>query len=293
MLQTNEQNLVEMSVQGQPMYPKFFGWEATHQGQNLFLPSVGGIVYNVKVGDSVYDLVGDHIEPCVTATASRDKPKDNPNRSFNAYACIGNQARLVSGDAKGATGIVTGHHGGVEHVMVDFADDTLDQLTHDDKFIIRCYGMGLALTNYPEISLYGLAPTLLHKMNIEKTNKGLCVPVTATIPAVLMGSGLGSYSPFTGDYDMQTSDKQTLKEHQLENLKLGDIVAIDDYQTHYGYSYSKNAISIGVVVHADSVLAGHGPGIQIVMTASSKELLATQLAKEANIGNYLGIGRWR
>ena len=33
--------------------------------------------------------------------------------------------RVVSGDAKGAIGVVTGKHGGVNHVLIDFAQADL------------------------------------------------------------------------------------------------------------------------------------------------------------------------
>ena len=34
-------------------------------------------------------------------------------------------------------GVVTGMHGGIEHVLVDFADADLDRLCIDDKIQIR------------------------------------------------------------------------------------------------------------------------------------------------------------
>ena len=43
------------------------------------------------------------------------------NSSLNVLACVGNEARVISGAAKGAKGTVCGTHGGVEHVIVDFA----------------------------------------------------------------------------------------------------------------------------------------------------------------------------
>ena len=49
--------------------------------------------------------------------------------------------------------MVTGHHGGVEHVIADFDDETLGKLTQDDKILIRAYGQGLSLTDYPEIKV--------------------------------------------------------------------------------------------------------------------------------------------
>jgi hypothetical protein len=61
----------------------------------------------------------------------------------------------------------------------------------------------------------------------------------------------------------------------------------------YGYSYREGAMSIGVIVHADSPVAGHGPGVQVVLTTSRKGLLQPVCAAGANIGRYLRMGRWR
>ncbi len=77
----------------------------------------------MKVGDSAYGWAGDHIEPGVTM-----KNKDTrENAALNIFSCIGNEARIVSGEAKGEKGFVTGSHGGVEHVMVYFEQSVLEK----------------------------------------------------------------------------------------------------------------------------------------------------------------------
>ena len=35
-------------------------------------------------------------------------------------SCIGNEAKVVSGAAKGKKGIITGKHGGCNHIIIDF-----------------------------------------------------------------------------------------------------------------------------------------------------------------------------
>ena len=294
-IRTNQKELVEMAVQGQVMYPRFFGWEIGHDGTKHTVPSVGGIVYNVKIGDPVYGLIGDHVEPCVTATASSSNVKSNPNTGFNVYSCIGNTATVISGKAKGGKGQVTGHHGGVEHVMIDFPQSTLEKMDHDSKILIRTIGLGLKLIDYPDVRVLSLDPKLLKAMPISENKKdgSITVPVAGTVPAYLMGSGLGSGQPYMGDYDIQTSDRDSLKKLGLEKLRFGDLVAIEDHQCHYGYAYKKGARTIGVVVHGDSYLAGHGPGVQVIMTCNETNRLQIKKSKEANIGHYLKIGRWR
>src|SRR3989338_4009837 len=169
MLRTNENQLVQFALQGSIIPPLCFGWEVTRRGEGKIFPSVGGITYNVKIGDSVFGFEADHVEPGVSCIAGgfNDRRTANPNLSFNAYTCIGNVATLVSGAAKGKMGTVTGHHGGVEHVLIDFSDAVLRKLTYDDKILIRGVGQGLKLLDYPEITVTGLDPKLLKKIPIR------------------------------------------------------------------------------------------------------------------------------
>ncbi|MBI5756076.1 MAG: DUF4438 domain-containing protein [Nitrospirae bacterium] len=292
-IRINEDRLIKFAVQGGVVYPKCYGWELTSRGESLLLPSVGGITYNVKVGDPVFGLAGDHIEPCVSLSSDPKEPNKDPNRAFNTFSCIGNEAIVISGDAKGARGVVTGHHGGVEHVIADFDDAALEKFTQDDKALIRAYGQGLSLIDYPEIKIFSLDPAVLKKMGIVAAADGkIDVPVTAIVPGMLMGSGLGHNDVYKGDYDIQTSDSEAIKKYKLDRLRLGDFVAIQDHDSSYGWTYRKGAVTVGIVIHTDSHLAGHGPGVQTIMT-SCKGLIAPRIEPDANLGIYLKIGRWR
>jgi hypothetical protein len=302
MLKTNEDKLVELSMQCKPGPPRIRpGWKVDHEGKPFILPSIGGITLNIQVGDSAFGLAGDHIEPGVSCSANSEKPFEFPNNSLQLLSCIGNEAIIVSGDAKGEKGVVAGHHGGSEHVIVDFPKKILKQLTYDDKIMIRTRGQGLRLIDYPDIKLYNLDPDLLKKMKIKQTKgkklkgqiKGLIkVPVTTIVPAQCMGSGLGSAHVAAGDYDIMTSDPDTVKEYKLDKLKFGDFVALLDHDNSYGRSFLKGAISIGVVVHSDCLLAGHGPGVSTLMTCS-KPLIKPILDADANIADLLNIGTKR
>ena len=294
MLKTNETKLVQFGLQGSIIPPLCFGWEVTRRGEGKVFPSVGGITYNVKIGDSVFGFEADHVEPGISCIAGgfNDRRTANPNLSFNAFSCIGNEATILSGNAKGKKGTVTGHHGGVEHVLIDFPQAVLDKLSYDDKILIRGVGQGLKLIDYPEITVTGLDPKLLKKLPIRSAKKSLQVPVVAMVPAELMGSGLGHNDSFKGDYDIQTSDPSVLKKYRLEALRFGDFVAIIDHESTYGWSYKKGAVSIAVVVHGNSFLAGHGPGVQTVMT-SREGRIEPVLNPRANLGHYLKIGRMK
>jgi hypothetical protein len=165
-----------------------------------------------------------------------------------------------------------------------------DKLTYNDTIIIRAKGQGLELLDYPEIKLFNLDPTLLRKMKIKKSGKTkLEVPVTTVVPAACMGSGLGSQHTAAGDYDIMTSDPDSVKNYQLDRIRFGDLVALIDHDNRYGRAYRKGAVSIGIIVHSDCRRAGHGPGVSTLLTCGTS-LLKPVIDPSANIANYLKIG---
>jgi len=293
LLKTNKEKLIQFALQGTIQHPKSYGWELGRDGKSYMLPTVGGITYNIQIGDSVYGWEGDHIEPGASVTNDPQKLTQDPNRSLNSFSCLGNQVTVLTGTAKGKQGTVIGHHGGVEHVLVDFNEAVLAKLSYDDKILIRAHGQGLKLLDYPGISIFSLSPPLFEKLDITPLPGGkLSVPVAGIVPGAIMGSGLGHSDIFKGDYDIQSSDRAMLKEHGLDKLRFGDLVGIQDHDSSYGWCYRKGAVSLGVVVHGDSYLAGHGPGVQTILT-SPEGLLVPKFSPRANIGSYLKLGRFR
>jgi len=291
MLRTNEKTIVEFLLQCQPGPPKTRGtWNVDHRGTPFILPSIGGITTNIQVGDPASGWAGDHVEPGVSCIVDTKKPFEHPNTSLQLFSCVGNQAKVISGEAKGATGYVIGHHGGSEHVIVDFPREVKEQLTYDDKIIIVARGQGLKLLDYPDIVLFNLDPTLLAKIKIEPSGETkLQVPVTTMVPATCLGSGIGSAHVAAGDYDIVTSDPESVKEYQLDKIRFGDFVALMDHDNRYGRAYRQGAVTIGVVVHSDCLLAGHGPGVTTIMTCETS-LIEPLIDPRANIADLLGIG---
>lgn len=284
-LQDNRERLVIQSVMGRIHHPTIGRsgvLKLGHDGKNLALPSVGGITYNVKLGDSVFDKVCDHVEPGVSIS----NPNDRENEALVMLTCIGNRATVVSGEAKGAKGFVTGFHGGIEHTILWFSEEDMEKMLPEDRILIKAYGQGLALTDFPDILLTGIDPALLDRMQLSIVDGKLIVPVAAQIPAHLMGAGQGMGSGHTGDYDLMTADWAEIEKHGLDRLRYGDIVLLQNCDNSFGRGYLGGAVSIGVVVHSDCTIMGHGPGITTLMTCKTPQILGV-LDDKANLAHYL------
>ncbi|MCL2285356.1 MAG: DUF4438 domain-containing protein [Firmicutes bacterium] len=282
MLKTNKDRLPIVSVSGVVWHPKGGGaGRISVDGDVMWITGTGGIAYNVKIGDCCMSWVADHLEPGVT-TRNKD---DDCNQAYNMLSCIGNEATVRSGDAKGATGVVTGKHGGCEHLMIHFADDVLQKLDTEDKITVKATGQGMELLDYPDIKLRNVSPTLLEKMNITEADDKLKVGVAKIVPADIMGSGLGSVGTARGDYDITLFCDEMMKKYDLADLRFGDIVAIENADTRYGRSYRTGACTIGVVIHGNCIIAGHGPGVTTLLT-SKYPLIEPFIDKDANLATY-------
>lgn len=282
-MKTNKDKLVQLSLVGVIHAPTLLApYIVTNQGAPKVLPSVGGIVYNFEIGDHCMDLAGDHIEPGVSLFAENALE----SRALNTLACVGNPARVVSGDAKEAKGFVTGMHGGIEHVICYFKKEDLEKMVPGDKILIQSMGQGLTLEDYPDVVIQSIDPELFEKLHIEEKEGKLEVGVKAIVPAHLMGSGLGSASGYSGDYDIMSGDLEALKEHGLEDLAFGDFVFLQDCDNTFGRQYLKGAGTLGVIIHSNCVLSGHGPGVTTLMTCKSGKLLP-KIDPQANLKNLL------
>ena len=281
MLRTNVDKLPILSVAGVVWHPKFGSRTRINvDGMTYLLPSVGAITYNVKIGDSCIDWAADHLEPGVST-----RHKDNEhNESYLMLSCIGNEATVKSGDAKGEKGFVTGKHGGCNHVMIHFPQETLEKLNIDDNIGVKAVGQGLALLDYPDIVLRNMSPVLLEKMNIKEEGGKLKIGVAKIAPAAIMGSGLGAGNSLS-DYDITMFDEGIVDKYGLKDLRFGDIVALENADSRFGYSYRTGACSIGVVVHGNCYGSGHGPGVTTLIT-SKLPMIEPFIDKGANLADY-------
>lgn len=277
-LSTNHRDLVMVSVLGQIANPVAAAnpYRIGHDGLARILPGTGGIVINQRIGDRCIGLMADHIEPGVALHNNQREvigSRRGPNLAMLTYACVGNRARVISGPCTGQLGLVTGKHGGVDHVLVDFPGPVLLRLQIGDRIQIYSCGLGLRLLDYPDVSLSNCSPSLLRRLGILEQNGRLVIPVTHSIPAAAMGSGLGKNNPWRGDTDIQLSDPVLRRRHRLGSLRFGDIVAICDGDARFGPSRRSGRVSIGVIVHGDSTVSGHGPGVSMLFTGPARRLL--------------------
>jgi hypothetical protein len=174
MLETNVEKLIKISVMGEIASPTIRSvYNVSATGKPLVLPGVGGITYNLRVGDSACGWEADHVEPGVSVENKENDARSGraANTAFNVLSCVGNQATVASGEAKGAKGVVTGKHGGIEHVLVDFPVEVLERLMLGDRILVKAYGTGLKLLDFPTIKVFNIDPFLFEHGTCNLTVK--------------------------------------------------------------------------------------------------------------------------
>lgn len=292
MLRTNADKLVKISVMGEVASPVIGKsvYRVSPVGTPTILPGVGGITYNLRVGDLACGWEADHVEPCVSVENKENDPRygQGANVAFNLFSCIGNEAIVVTGDGKGSKGVVTGKHGGIEHVLVDLQPEALEKLVLGDKILLKAFGVGLKLIDFDDVKVINMDPSFLEALDPKPNGEKLEVPVTHLIPAAIMGSGLGASQTLSGDYDIQFFDEKVVEQYGLNDLRLGDLVAIIDSDHSFGRIYRRGAISVGIVVHTNCVTAGHGPGVTSLMTSPSGKIIP-KIDSKANIACLLKL----
>jgi hypothetical protein len=286
-MRTNKDTLITTAVQGvvQPARSGR-GYSTSYDGTPKMLLGMASINYTVSLLDLAYGWAqADHVEPDVTIQG-RDKPRAS-DCALAILACIGNEARVVSGEAKGSKGIYIGRHAGSDD-LVWFPDDVVEKLALNDEIQVKARGVGLEIDGFEDVRVNKTSPELLENLGIAIEGGELVVPIVMEVPGHIMGSGMGGSFLEPVDYDIQTTCPEIVEEYGLKKLRLGDVVAIRDHYDYYGRGRYKGAITIGVVIHGWSDLAGHGPGVNPILSALPGKV-KTKLDTNANIAYYLGI----
>lgn len=285
----NERDLVSVSVGGAIVYPQLPGLPAepyrlSADGKPFLLPAWGGIVYNVSVGDSAYGWAADCIHPGVSIKGGDDVK----NRGLQIFACLGNTAIVMTGQAQGEKGVVTGKSGRFsEQLIVHFPKAVRHKMAIGDQILVRSVGTGIEFEGHSDVSAKGLGPELLKVLPQRSTNGVLEIGVVARVPAHLVGAGAGLTSE-GGSLHIQTTDRAAVAEAGLDKLRLGDVVAVENTDSRYNHGYLRGALSIGVVGQTDGPRAGYGPGLSIIMTAPKGKLGAFD-APGTNLKSLLSL----
>ena len=173
-LRSNGDHLVTVSAMGQIASPGFPGlpalpYQLSAEGQPFLLPAFGGIVYNVSVGDPAFGWLADCVHPGVSIALA----DDNGNRGLNILSCVGNVGVVMSGGAQGARGVVTGKSGRfADQVILHFPRAVREQMAIGDKIVVRTQGVGLQLTDHPDVKLKSCAPGLLDSLEVTSDDAG-------------------------------------------------------------------------------------------------------------------------
>ena len=89
-----------------------------------------------------------------------------------------------------------------------------------------------------------------------------------------------------GDWDITTGDKKLIKKYQIDKLKLGDLVYLENCDNTYGREYITGAGSIGIIVHSDCIKMGHGPGVTTILSSKNSEIIPI-INPSANIAKFI------
>lgn len=293
MIRTNLEKLVDLAVGGTAGHPVSCdsGGRTAWDGGSLPAVAFSGINYTVKTGDPAFDWAGAHeVEPGVAVKNACASSSEG----LLALACVGNEAVIVSAalegkDVKiaGTPGVVTGKVGS-GRVLVYFPKRIVERLAVGDRIQIRASGRGLQLLDYPDIRVMNLGPRLLKALNPSEKGGKVRIPVAKVIPGKLLGNGIGVADPWTGDIDIQSTSPEAVREHSLDQLRLGDLVAIADQDCSHGPRWQAGATTVAVVVHGAGRKSGHGPGVNILLT-SPKATIEPIITRKANLAELMGL----
>ena len=293
MIKTNLEKLVDLAVSGTAGHPASCdSGEKTAFDGGPFIPvGFSGINFTVKVGDSAFDWAGAH-EVAPGVAVKNCCPESN--EALLALSCIGNEAVIVQAkmegkDAKlqGTPGIVTGKLS-AGRVVIYFPRRVVERITVGDQIQIRASGAGLQLLDYPDVRVTNVGPRLLKALNPSEKSGKVRIPVAKVIPGKLMGAGVGRTNTRTFEYDIQSTSPEAVKEFSLDQLRLGDLVAIADTDCTHGPRWQQGATTVAVVVHGSSRLSGHGPGVNILIT-SPRATIEPIITRKANLAELMGL----
>ena len=279
---TNAARLVRQVLTGEvwPPLADRHAYRVGPDGQPFLLPGMGGVTLDVHCGDPATGYASDHLEP----GASIRHRDPGANMALQFLTCVGNQVRVVSGPAAGATGHVIGQHA---YVLADFTGPAAE-LTTGDAVTVLAVGQGLVLPEHPQVVVKNCDPGLLAAMPGGTRPDGrLEVHVAARVPAEAIGAGAGMASEYAntdlmGAYAGLGADLSL----GLEGLRIGDLVALADADHRYGRGYRPDHLTIGVISTGQCMMFGHGPGPSTLMSGPASAFCLVDDV-DANLARWL------
>ena len=261
---------VAVNLLGVVEHPALDGgpWRIDRDGTPYVPLGDGGIVLDLQLGDPVFGLAGDHAAP----GACLVHPDAAARHALASYACIGNTARVRTGRAAGARGVVLGQRGEEGRVIVGFGQEDLARMRPSDQVAVRAFGQGMRPEGLrPDVMVMNLDPDVLALLPVavpDRHDAAVTVGVRMTVPSKLAGNGIGR--PAAGwDLDLQLPPPGP---DGAGDLLLGDLVAVTDLDARWNMGYRRDWVTVGVAVHGGSPLPGHGPGITPVLTGPAGAL---------------------
>jgi hypothetical protein len=280
---TNAARLVRQVLTGEvwPPLADRHAYRVGPDGQPFLLPGMGGVTLDVHCGDPATGYASDHLEP----GASIRHRDPGANMALQFLTCVGNQVRVASGPAAGATGHVIGQHA---YVLADFTGPAAAELTTGDAVTVLAVGQGLVLPEHPQVVVKNCDPGLLAAMPGGTRPDGrLEVHVAARVPAEAIGAGAGMASEYAntdlmGAYAGLGADLSL----GLEGLRIGDLVALADADHRYGRGYRPDYLTVGVISTGQCMMFGHGPGPSTLMSGPASAFCLVDDC-DANLARWL------
>lgn len=243
----------------------------------------GGIVLGVDLGDGVFAKDADHAAPGVCLV----HPDPAARLALAAQACIGNAVEVLSGAARGARGHVVGKRGEAGRVIARLDPDALARLVPGDRLRVEAFGQGARLAEPEGVCLMNLDPALVARLPVEAVGTELRVQTAGRVGARLVGNGVGRASALW-DMDIQVTAEEA-DGLGLGGLRLGDLLAVDDWDARYNMGFRRGMVTVGVVVHGASRIPGHGPGVVALLTGPAAALsVVMRPAADSWLAHWLG-----
>jgi hypothetical protein len=257
-------------------------YDVSADGVPFVSVGAGGICYTVTVGSEARGWAADQVEP----GASIANPDPAANEALMLFACVGNRVTVRSGGAAGAAGVVTGKHEAFhayKHVLVHLPAHSLEALVPGDRLVVHASGRGMTVDGLPEITCHSLGPELWNAWAPQRSDRTLQLRVTRVLAPEVVGMGSGRVSGAT------SIALQGAADDSLDGLRIGDLVAVREWDASYYTGYHEDRVTIGVVSTGDSPVLGNGPATTILLSgpAASFELAVDA---DANLAQLLELG---